>query len=273
MKFRAALLPLIALLASPLGAVELRVTGPELARMIESTFAGTSIHLADDSTVRGRPASFIQLGPALRGQRMYFSMPAHDVGLGFGGKARFLVNDVNSDPNYLAATPAGRAKFGQTITVGATAGEFVMTVRFEDEGIEIRGVPGGRLASLRDSVVPDVQINSISLQIRLVPVTLPGGAGIAFRPAIVSFGGNIESEGLSTVSLFGRKVDLLDELTNYKAELKRTIEREVARTVDANLPVIAANLTTEIRRRGAALGVTVSSVRFEGTSLVISGGL
>lgn len=239
--------------------------------MLETAFAGTSIHLADDSSVRGRPASYIQLGPALRGQRVFFSIPAHDVGLGFGGRARFFVSDVNSDPDYLTATPGGRAKFGQTITVGATPAEFVVNVRFEDEGVEIRGIPGGRLARFRDTVVPDVQINTIQLQIRLVPASLPNGGGIGFRPVIVTFRGDIESEGLGTMSLFGRRVDLLDELTNYKAELKRTIEREVARTVDANLPVIAANLTTEIRRRGAALGVTVSSIRFEGTSLVISG--
>lgn len=247
------------------------MTGPELAKILENAFTGTQIHLADDASASGAPASFILLGPALQGRRTFFSIPAHDVGLGFGGKAHFFVNDVNSDPEFVGASAGTRAKFGKNISVGATPSEFHLVVRFEDDGVEIRGVPAGRFARFRDTVVPDVQIHGMRLLVRLVPVTLPGGHGIGFKPAIVMFYGDIQSEGLGTVSLFGRDLDFFDELTNYKAELKRTIEREVARIISANLPQIGANITAEILRRGAALGVKVAAVRFEGTSLVIVG--
>lgn len=258
--------------ALPLRAAELRLEGPEIAKMVQTAFNGTVIRLNRDGIgPKGQPipASFIQLGPAMQNVRFAFSMPEERYSLGFAGNAIYSVNDINSDANYVVKTARGPMKMGQTITVIAMPAAYLITLRFEDVGTEILGRPDGGLSRMRSSVVPNVEVNNISLQIALYPQTV--GNSIAFKPSRVTFFGDIQAQGLANLTIAGHHVDIVDSMTDYKSRLKETIEREVAKLIDRSLPQLAANLQHEIIRRGAGLGVRVTAVRAEGTSIIIRG--
>lgn len=265
----AALASLSFAVSSP--AAELRLTGPELAGLIQNAFNGTVIRLnADAPAAPGSPVtpgSFVQFGPLLNRQRYVFSVPSQTISLGLGGEAVFSIQDINSNPDFMQHLSTGVVKFGQNILVGSSPASFTMMLRFEDEGTEIKGQPAGRLSRFRDEAVPDIQISDMLLRIVLVPQA----QGIAFQPAQVTFTGDIQAGGMANLQLFGRKVDLFDAMTNYKKIIKESIEREVKRLVDQSMPVVAANLSREAQRRGAALGVRLTGARFEGSTLVVTG--
>ncbi|HXI13788.1 MAG TPA: hypothetical protein VNM92_14260 [Thermoanaerobaculia bacterium] len=260
-------------LTAPVRGTELRINGAELATIVQKAFSGTIIRLHQQSPPGlkdPRSGSFVQLGPQLGRVVIPFAIPPHEFSLGPFGSARYYVNDVNSNPDALVNSPAGTVRMGQTITVGATPATFIVTIRFEDSGTEIKGVPLGRMERLKDETVPDVEINNIRLQILLYPAALPNGQ-ITFKPSLVTFFGDIQARGVADLSLFGRRFDFLNELTNYKAEIKRAIEGEVKRIIDQNLNRIGSAIQSEAGRRGSAIGVRISGVRFEGTTLVVSG--
>jgi hypothetical protein len=253
------ILALLALSARGAAGAELRIGGTELAAMIQTAFRGTAIRLHHDEG--GKPASFIRLGPRLRGETMTFSIPATEIRLGFGATARYEIDDVNSLP---ASTSAKEAV--DSIAVSATDDTFIVTIHFEDGGTEIRGAPGGRLARFREGAVPDLQVDDIAVRILLTPQ--PGRIG--FQPSRVFFSGNVQARG-TLVPFFGRRIDVLDEVTDYKTTVKAAIEREVKKLVDRNLPAVATSIQNEVRRRTNGSGLTVQAVRFEGTTLTITG--
>ena len=260
-------------LSSSLQAAELRLEGSDLARLIQNAFAGTSIKLHHDlPTQSGNPlpGSFLQLGPNLRNQRLTFSIPDDEESLGFAGSAIFQINDINSDPRFVISTPQGRAPMGQNIGVVATPAAFLINIRFEDEGTEILGKSLGRVSRLRGSLVPNVEVNRMSLQIALFPQTV-NNSTISFKACRVTFFGDIQAQGLANLSVAGRHVDIVNALTDYKATLKESIERQVARLIDQNLPQLAAQLQREVMRRGQGLGMRITSVQFNGTTLIIRG--
>ncbi|HEX7706354.1 MAG TPA: hypothetical protein VF701_07855 [Thermoanaerobaculia bacterium] len=258
--FRTAPLLVILLVCSlpdSAGAAEIRLEGAELAGLIESAFSGTSIRLHSSSP----PAqdSFIRLPPGLGGEMLKFNIPVTSIRLGIGGSARYAIEDINS-----LRTPAA-----DTIDVRAEAGNFIITIHFEDEGTEIRGHATGRLASLRQRAVPDLEIKDIAIRLFLTPRTKES-SGIAFAPVRVLFLGEVEATG-SRISMFGRSIDLLDQITGYKTTVKEAIEREVTRILNHNLDVVAATIEAEIVRRLAGSGFVVSSMEFKGTALTLKG--
>jgi|GEM_PF-2710540 len=271
MKNYALALTILLASASTSSAAELRITGPELTGLIQNAFNGTVVRLqADSPPAVGKPAlpgSFVQLGPVLGRQRFPFSVPSQEISLGLGGKAIFTINDINSDPEFVQHLRSGPVKFGQNILAGVTPTAFLVMMRFEDEGTEIKGQPAGRLSRLRDEAIPDIEISGMLLRV----VLTPGPQGISFLPSQVTFVGDIQAQGLADLQLFGRKIDLFDAMTDYKQIIKTSIEREVKRLVDQSLLVIAANLSREAQRRAAALGVRINGARFEGTTLVVTG--
>lgn len=254
---RLTLLALFTLSSLTATAAELRIGGEELAAVIQSAFRGTTIRLHHD--VDGKPASFIRLAPQLGGETMTFSLPPREIPLALGATARYAVDDVNSLPVSGTAPDA--------ISVHATEDTFVITIRFESEGTEIKGTPGGRWARLREGAVPDLQVDGILLHILLTPIA---GQRVAFQPARVVFDGDVQARG-TKLSLFGWSFDLLDEITNYKLAVKSSIEREVKALVDRNLPAVARTVETEVARRTAGSGLQVANVRFTGTTLTITG--
>jgi hypothetical protein len=263
----------IAILSPSLRAAELRLDGPELARMLQTAFNGTTIRLQHDgvdAAGKAVAASFLQLGPNLQGQRILFSVPEQRFSLGLAGEAIYRVNDINSNPAFVINTPKGPKQMGQTISVVAMPAAYLITIRFEDQGTEILGRSSGRMMRLRESLVPNVEINNIALTIALYPQNTLGGA-IAFKPSRVTFFGDIQAQGIANLRVAGHRVDLLDQMTDYKTTLKQTIESQVSRLINQNLPQIAANVQREIVRRGSGFGVRVTEVRFEGTSVVIRG--
>lgn len=144
-------------------------------------------------------------------------------------------------------------------------------MRFEEEGIELKGVPLGRMRRVRAGAIPDVEIADIRIIITLIPSKSVDADEIRFEPCQVAFLGSTQAGGLGNFPIFGRRVDLLNPLTDYKRVIRNAIEREVKKLIDRNLQRLAGRLTAEIRRRGEALGMHIDRVRFDKTDLVISG--
>lgn len=239
------------LIAIPACAAEIRFSGEELAGFIQHAFAGTRIRLHQDALAPGA-LSYVELGPSFQEQRFTFSVPPKEIALGLAGHARYVLNDIHST----------------SITVASTREAFLITLRFEDEGTEMRGMPLGRLGRLRAGAIPDVEISDIRLEITILPADREE---ISFGPARVAFLGVTQAGGLGNVRIFGRRFDLLQPLTDYKRVLREAIERDVKKLIDRNLPDLAEQVRTEIRRRGAALGMEIERIRFDGTDLVITG--
>jgi hypothetical protein len=234
---------------------EIRFSGEELAGFIQHAFSDTRIRLHQDGGAPGT-LSYIDLGSNFGEQRFSFSVPPKDIALGIAGHARYVLNDIHSV---------------KPIEVAATKDAFVISLRFEDEGTELRGVPLGRLRRFRAGAIPDVDISEIRMEITIVPESPSQEGEVRFRSSRVSFLGNTQAGGLGNVRIFGRQFDLLDPLTDYKRTLRNAIERDVKKLIDRNLPRLAEQVSTEIRRRGAAMGMQIHSVRFDATDLVITG--
>ena len=248
---------LVCALSSPVDAAEIRLEGTELAGLIESAFRGTTIRL--HSSAPPAQDSFIRLGPRLGGEMLKFNVPVTSIRLGIAGSARYAIEDIHS-----LSAPAA-----DSIDVRAEPGNFIVTIHFEDEGTEIRGRAAGRLAQLRQRAVPDLEIKDIAVRLFLTP-RAKEPSGIAFAPVRVLFLGEVQATG-SRVRLFGKSIDLLDQITGYKTTVKESIEREVTKLINRNLNVVAATIEAEIPRRMAGSGFAVSSMRFEGTALTLKG--
>lgn len=259
------MLALAVLLPFEAEAVELRISGAELASLLERAFTGTVMRLHSDQQVNGvrRPGSILRLPRTLGGVEYRFSVPPQDHTIAPGVRTRFAVNDVRTQTKIVQNQ--------KPISVGATATAYVVTIRFEDEGAEIVNVPlQGRSAALVRRLVPDVEVNNIVLQIALLPRTGSRGE-IVFLPPHVTFFADVQAGGVGNLNILGRKVDLLDELTGYRNEIKRGVEREVKKALQQQLPQIARAITTEVQRRGRQGQLDVTQVRFEGSTLVVIG--
>ena len=244
------------LIAAAAEAAEIRFSGDELAGFIQHAFIRTRIRLHQDAK---NPAelSWIDIGSQFNDHRFVFAIPPKDIDLGLAGRARYVVNDIQSVP--------------EPITAVARNGAFVILIKFEDDGTELKGTPIGRLRRFRTNAIPDVQIRDIHLLITLRPSNDPSAQEIRFQPSQVTFLGATQAEGLGNVRLFGRRVDLLDPLTDYKRVIRTAIEREVKKLIDRNLPRLGEQVTETIRARGGGMGMKINSVRFAGTDLVITG--
>jgi len=262
---RLLLFALMLLLATDARAVELRISGPELAALLERSFTGTVIRLHQDENVGGavRAGSFLRLPATLGGTEVRFSIPPREQVLAPGVRARFAVNDVRSESGVDSGL--------KPITVRATETTFNIAIQFEDADAEIVSLPAeGRAARVSRWLVPDVEVNDISLRVALLPRTGPRGE-IVFLPPEVIFVGNVQAGGVGSLRILGREIDLLHQVTDYRDEIKRGVEREVKRSLQQQLPFVARALTMEVRRRGKAAQIEVTGLRFEGTTLVING--
>jgi hypothetical protein len=246
------------LFATAAQAAEIRFSGDELAGFIQHAFIGTRIRLHQEAKNPGE-LSWIDIGSRFNDHRFVFAIPPKDIDLGLAGRARYVVNDIRSAPEQ---TP---------ITAVARDGAFVIRIKFEDEGTELKGTPIGRLRRIRASAIPDVQIRDIHLLITLRPSNEPNAQEIRFQPSQVTFLGATQAGGLGNVSVFGRRVDLLNPLTDYKRVIRSAIEREVKKLIDRNLTRLGEQVTQTIRARGGSMGMRINSVRFAGTDLVITG--
>lgn len=246
------------LIAAAAEGAEIRFSGDELAGLIQQAFSRTKIRLHQE-TKNPRALSWIDIGSPFNDQRFVFAIPPKDIDLGLAGQARYVVNDVRSAPEPTA------------ITAVARDGAFVLQIKFEDGGTELEGSPIGSLRRIRAGAIPDVQIRDIHLLITLRPVNDPNAREIRFHPSEVTFLGATQAGGLGNLRLFGRRVDLLNPLTDYKRVIRTAIEREVKKLIDRNLPRLAEQVTETIRARGSGMGMRINSVRFAGTDLVITG--
>lgn len=262
---RLLLIALMLLVATDARAVELRISGAELAALLERSFTGTVIRLHQDENVSGamRAGSFLRLPPTLGGTEVRFSIPPREQVLAPGVRARFAVNDVRSESGVVAGL--------KPITVRATQAAFNIAIQFEDADAEIVSLRAeGRAARVSRWLVPDVEVNDISLRVALLPRTGPRGE-IVFLPPEVIFIGNVQAGGVGSLRILGREIDLLHQVTDYRDEIKRGVEREVKRSLQQQLPYVARALTAEVRRRGKEAQIDVTAIRFEGTTLVING--
>ena len=250
-------------------AAELRVSGPELALMLQAALDGTVIHLDGSSAASSPPASYLRFGPRLGGRTYPFSLPSKEIRIGPGARVRYNIHDINSSPYIAIVSPAGTVPFGPNISVKSSSDALIITLRFEDAGTELEATPEGPLGRLARGVLSDIEVDHTLLQIQLFPDA--ARSGIAFHPSVVTFSADIQAQGLAGVSRSGTRIDLVDEITSYKSSIRAAVEREVKKQIDAALPTISGELTAGIRRRAQSLGAQVSSVHFDGTDLVITG--
>lgn len=231
---------------------ELRLRGDAIARQIEATLHGTQGEFNADQVVNGRrvPGSFIQLGPALGDRRFEFSVPDRVVDLSYAGKIYYRVDHIRLDQ----------------IHVRTADGQFVFDSTFRTGSVALKGSH----SVLGDAAVPDIRLQNIHLQVRLVPVVLSTGK-ITYESPKVTFTADVDNTFLPRFELLDNTVDVMDAVTNYRWDLCRSIQTAIQSALDD--PVRKAALAAKIQE-GIAGELTgpkspIASLRFEGTDLLV----
>lgn len=169
---------------------------------------------------------------SLLGVRQRFSIPAENISKA-GHDWRYHVQDLRSDDSNLW--------WG-----GNDRRHFMLDIRFEGDGSEIKGLCPGCIRMSRDRRAPD--INWVGARI----------ARLHFRP--IPFEGSITIE-ITQVELFG-EFDVNGFLESLFPRMVRNIERNIKTRIQNNVLVILnrndirRNIATNLRAPLRAMGIT-----------------
>lgn len=232
---------------------EMVLKGDAIAKQIQTTLQGSKGELHSDRVDEDgtrHPACFIQLGPALKDRRFEFSLPDRVVDLGIAGKVVYKVNDV---------------RLG-TIDVETSNSEFVFRAGFTSNGVALKDYH----SSLGDAAVPDIKLENILLTIHIKPTVTQDG-GISYDQPKVDFTADVDNTFIPRFSLFGKTIDVVDTLTNYRHDLCTAVQKQIQTALDD--PVRKAALGKKIQEgiagRLAGPGSALLGLRFQGADLVV----
>lgn len=236
----------------PIGS-EITLRGDAIAREIEKALEGTKGEFHCDRVATGGdriPGSFLQLGPGLGDRRFDFSVPDRRVDLSYAGAIVYKVNHIRLDK----------------VSVASADGEFVFTAGFKCSDVALKGFH----SALGDAAVPDIQLEKMRLTVRLVPVVTPEGRITYDRPR-VTFTADVDNTFLPRFELLGRKVDVMDSLTNYRRDLCKSIQQSIQRALDDPARKLALAYKIEQGITGEITGPSspLLGLRFQGTDLVV----
>jgi hypothetical protein len=168
---------------------------------------------------------------SLLGYTQNFTLPAESISKA-GRDWSYFVQDVRSDDSNLY--------------FDKNRNDFVLDVRFEGEGSEIKGICPGCIKMSRDSRAPDLNWKGARI------------ARLRFRP--VPFEGSISLE-VTSVELFG-EFDLNGILDTLFPRMVRNMENKIKREIQNNALVILnktdvkRSIAEKIRPVLSAMGIT-----------------
>jgi hypothetical protein len=235
-------------------AATVTLRGADIARSLEQALEQTQLHLDDDVVSRDGShiqRSFVEVGASLGGGRHFFGMPNPVIDLGSAGKIEYRLRDVNLT----------------SISVRAFEGEYIVSLFFEDEGIELVAKSQGQSNRLGIGA-PDFHLNRARLDVTCVPAQGPvsaAGERSAFDCTKVKLLADVRPAGTGTAMKVSAR---LFESAGLEAMVLRHIERELSKELQERQVGHAASrwLWRHVEKPGVAQLVGAS---FSGTDLAL----
>ena len=231
--------------------IELKLPISIFTSLVKSKFNGLKIHLNNYGSRHGTSwykggSSYVTLPPALGGSHHAFSLsPINKFPF------RYYINDVNL----------------QSINVTTSKNRFLLQLKFEDRGTEIKGRCAGKGAKRylcvkgSDRSAPDVQMNQALASVYLTPSVRNNS--LSFSTVSTNFNAKIR------VGKTCRKLgSLCTSVFDYKSYIKKEVNKALKKVIDKNSirDKIASTLRNELAKKGIQ---KIVGVRIQGNKLIV----